>query len=365
VTAHVIAYDTANPGDVSDFSRNLARFEPARIRKLALLVKTEGNSDVNDFSREFALLSLTAAIEAHGGKALAERSTFLISTGCEGAMTPFGYLFVDLEDAVGESAAAPSATAGQGSALAFGCARSRSLTPEEIGTPAHAVIVAETVEAAMREAGVKADDVALVIVKTPVTSHIPATAGAVRNTRVTSAHSKAVGALGAGLALGEVPREKIVQEAFNTDHSLYAKRAMVFSGAELDCVEIMLLANRPGAAGDLSVHTGFLRDVLDAKGLRDMYTAAGCTFDADGQVAHAERVVATLIKAGSAPDGKVRGVRTTMKSSHLDMDKHVRAAMSGIIGSILGSTRTFISANTVHQAPPGGGLCACIVRKAS
>ena len=152
MTAHVIAYDTANPGDVSDFSRNLARFEPARIRKLALLVKTEGNSDVNDFSREFALLSLTAAIEAHGGKALAERSTFLISTGCEGAMTPFGYLFVDLED----DAAVLPAKAGQGSALAFGCARSRSLTPEEIGTPAHAVIVAETVEAAMREAGVNA-----------------------------------------------------------------------------------------------------------------------------------------------------------------------------------------------------------------
>ncbi len=358
MTAHVIAYDTANPGDVSDFSRNLARFEPARIRKLALLVKTEGNSDVNDFSREFALLSLTAAIQAHGGASLVDRSTFLISTGCEGAMTPFGYLFVDVEDAT-------DAAAGQGSALAFGCARSRSLTPEEIGTPAHAVIVSETVQAAMREAGVQPADVALVIVKTPVTSHIPATAGTVRNTRVTSAHSKAVGALGAGLALGEVPREKIVQEAFNTDHSLYARRAMVFSGAELDCVEIMLLANRPGAAGELSVHTGFLRDVLDAKGLRDMYKAAGCTLDADGQVADAERVVATLIKAGAAPDGKVRGVRTTMKSSHLDMDKHVRAAMSGIVGSILGSTRTFISANTVHQAPPGGGLCACIVRKGS
>jgi cyanuric acid amidohydrolase len=364
VTAHVIAYDTANPGDVSDFSRNLARFEPARIRKLALLVKTEGNSDVNDFSREFALLSLNQAIEAHGGKALLDRATFLISTGCEGAMTPFGYLFIDLEDGAPVPASGV-ASAGPDRALAFGCARSRSLTPEEIGTPAHAVIVSDTVQAAMRDAGVGADDVALVIVKTPVTSHIPATAGAVRNTRVTSAHSKAVGALGAGLALGEVPREKIVQEAFNTDHGLYAKRAMVFSGAELDCVEILLLANRPGAAGDLSVHTGFLRDVLDARGLRDMYKAAGCAFDADGQVADAERVVATLIKAGSAPDGKVRGVRTTMKSSHLDMDKHVRAAMSGIIGSILGSTRTFISANTVHQAPPGGGLCACIVRKVS
>jgi cyanuric acid amidohydrolase len=50
-----------------------------------------------------------------------------------------------------------------------------------------------------------------------------------------------------------------------------------------------------------------------------------------------------------------------MKTSHIDMDKHVRAAVSGIVGSILGSTRSFISANTVHQAPPGGGLCACIV----
>jgi cyanuric acid amidohydrolase len=355
---HVIAYDTANPGDVSDLSRHLAAFDAARIRRLALLVKTEGNSDVNDFSREYALMSVTAALHAHGGQPLVDRSTFLISTGCEGVMTPFGYLFLDVDAA--QAPANPSA----GHALAFGCARSRSLRPEEIGTVAHAEITAATVEAAMQDAGVVAADVALVIVKTPVTSFLPLAPGAVRNPRITSAHSKAVGALGAGLGLGEVPRERLVQEAFSTDHSLYARRAMVFSGAELDCVEIMLLANRPGAAGDLVVHTGALRDVLDAKGLRDMFAAAGCTFDADGQVADPSRVVATLIKAGAAPDGRVRGARTTMKSSHLDMDKHVRAAMSGIVGSILGATRTFISANTVHQAPPGGGLCACIVRKA-
>lgn len=355
MTVHVLAYDTANPGDVSDLARQLAAFGAERIRRLALLVKTEGNSEVNDFSREFALLAATAALERHGGAALVARSTFLISTGCEGAMTPFGYLFLDVDD----PGASPSPA---GRALAFGCARSRSLTPEEIGTPAHARIVADTVRTAMAEAGVEAADVALVIVKTPVTSHIPATAGAVKNTRVTSAHSKAVGALGAGLALGEIPEDRIVREAFDTDHSLYAKRAMVFSGSELDCVEIMLLANRPGAAGDLIVHTGFLRDVLDAAGLRALFARAGCRIGEDGSLVDAGQVVATLIKSGAAPDGRVRGLRTTMKSSHLDMDKHVRATMSGVAGTILGHARIFISANTVHQAPPGGGLCACIVR---
>ncbi|MGQ0655800.1 MAG: ring-opening amidohydrolase, partial [Betaproteobacteria bacterium] len=236
---------------------------------------------------------------------------------------------------------------------AIGCARSRSLRPEEIGTPAHADIAADTVRAGMRDAGVEPDDVALVIVKTPVT---------VSGRRITSGHSKAVGALGAGVALGEVDRARIVQDAIDADHSLYARRAMVFSGAELDCVEIMLLANRRDAPGSLSVHTGFLRDVLDAQGLRDMFSAAGLRLDERGELAEPGRVAAALVKAGSAPDGSVRGRRTTMKASHIDMDKHVRAAVSGMLGSILGDTRAFISANTVHQAPPGGGLAACIVR---
>ena len=49
MTVHVIAYDTANPGDVSALVRRLDGFTPGQVRRLALLVKTEGNSDVNDF----------------------------------------------------------------------------------------------------------------------------------------------------------------------------------------------------------------------------------------------------------------------------------------------------------------------------
>ena len=351
---HAFTYDTAHPGDTSAFSGLLKDFNPATIRRIAVLAKTEGNAEVNDYSREYALKSTEIAIARHGGQALVDRSTFLFSTGCEGAMTPFGTLFVDTED--------PVLPSPRGTALAIGCARSRSLRPEEIGTPVHADLVADAVRDAMRDAGVYAPDVALVIVKTPVTSHLPPAPGAVLNKRITSAHSKAVGALGAGVALGEVDRMRVTEQTIDSDHSLHARRAMVFSGSELDCAEVLLLANRRGAAGNLSVHTGFLTDLLDAQGLRDMYTLAGCALDERGQVADPSRIAATLVKAGSAPDGRVRGRRTTMKASHIDMDKHVRAAVSGIIGSILGDTRVFISANTVHQAPPGGGVAACIVR---
>jgi cyanuric acid amidohydrolase len=236
------------------------------------------------------------------------------------------------------------------------------LTEPEIGTPAHADIVTETVRQAMVDARVESDDVALVIVKTPVMSFIPSTRSVGRGKRITSAYSKAVGALGAGVALGEVDRRHIVQEAFDVDLDLYSRRAMVFSGSERDCVEILLLANRAGAGGDLHITTGYIKDCIDAEGIREMLRSAGLAFDSSGQVADPEKVIATLIKAGISPDGVIRGCRTTIKSSHLDMDKHVRATVSGVAASILGTCRSFISANTVHQAPPGGGLCACIVR---
>jgi cyanuric acid amidohydrolase len=355
MSVHVVRYETAHPGDTSDLSEQLAAFPANRMRKVALLAKTEGNSDVNDFSRQYGMLSARLALLAHGGEKLVERSSFLFSTGCEGAMTPFGYLFVDLDD--------EGAPAASGEALVFGRARSRSLRSEEIGTPQHSDIVAETVKAAMTDAGVGQDEVGLAIVKTPVTSHIPAIAKKkAGNKRITSAFSKAVGALGAGVALGEVDRAMVVQEAFDRDHTLHARRAIVFSGSELDCVEILLLANKRGAAGNLRVHAGHLVDLLDAEGIRRVLAEAGCRIESCA-VADPDRVVAILLKVGLDPSGALRGSRTTMRTSHLDTDKHLRATMSGIIGSIVGTTHAFISANTVHQTAPGGGICAFIVRQ--
>ncbi|MBI4184972.1 MAG: ring-opening amidohydrolase [Proteobacteria bacterium] len=356
----VLAYATANPGDTSDFERKLSRFDPRRIRRLAILGKTEGNADSNDFSRELALLATTRAIERIGGPALLARTTSLFSTGCEGAYTPFGYLFVDAE----EARARRRRPGRPGSGLALGVGRSRSLKAREVGTVAHARIVADTVRKAMRDAGVKAAQVGLAIVKTPVMPHVAAVEeGKAEERRITSHDSKAVGGLGAGIALGEVSGRAVTPARIGADHSLHARRAMVFSGSEVDYVEVLLLGNKPGAGGGLAIHSTQIADVLDARSIKRLLVKAGLRLDRFGEVADSERVAAMLLKVGFAPDGRIRGRRTTILTSHIDHDKHLRAAASGILGSMLGTTEFFISADTIHQAPPGGGLCACIVRR--
>lgn len=352
MTVHVIAYDTLHPGDTDGLTAALAPFPADRIRRIAVLAKTEGNSDPNDFSREYGLVSAGLALKAHGGTALAESATMLFSTGCEGAMTPFGYLIVDVED---------GASVSQDAALTIGLAESAPIAAEDIGTPRHADIATETVRAAIADAGVEAADVVLAIVKTPVMSLAPEAQRAMAGKRISSGFSKAVGSLGAGVALGEVDRASITPETIDKDHTLHARRVLSFSGTETDRMEVVLFANKPGAPGDLSIHFGELEDVLDARGVRRTLRRAGLQFD-DGVVTDPERVAAMLVKVGISPDGWLRGQRTTMRTSHLDMDKHLRPTMSGIVGSILGTPRTFISANTVHQAAPGGGLCACIVK---
>lgn len=353
MAVHVLSYDTAHPGDVQELAEALRRFSPQQVRRLALLVKTEGNADSNDYSREYASVSARTAIEAFGGPDLVKRCTFLFSTGCEGILSPFGYLFVDTAE--------DGPVGGQRRALVFAGARSRPIAAAELGTVAHAALVAATVRAAMAELSVTEADVELVIIKTPVTSAV-AGDDAAYAPRITSALSKAIGALGAGLALGEVDQAAIRPDAFDRDHTLHARRAMVFSSSEGGDVEVFMLANRAGAAGDFLVKTGAFRDLLDAHGIRRTLLDAGCSFDADGALADPHSVVAAFVKAGIASDGKLRDYRTTMRTSHLDSDKHIRAAMSGMVGPMLGTCRMFISANTVHQAPDGGGLCAFIVK---
>ncbi|MGH7266522.1 MAG: ring-opening amidohydrolase, partial [Candidatus Rokuibacteriota bacterium] len=121
------SFAMANPGDFSDFERQLRGLDRRRVRRLAVVGKTEGNADTNDYSRELAMLGARLAIERVGGEGLIRRATLLFSTGCEGAYTPFGYLLVSLE---GDGRAGGARGPGR---LSMGVATTRRLEAREVG----------------------------------------------------------------------------------------------------------------------------------------------------------------------------------------------------------------------------------------
>jgi len=58
----------------------------------------------------------------------------------------------------------------------------------------------------------------------------------------------------------------------------------------------------------------------------------------------------------------VRGSRTTVYTSGWAPEAHIRAAASGVLGSLLGHLRFYVSADAVHQAPADGGVATLVMR---
>src|SRR5882757_8071300 len=155
-TAKVHRISASAPNDVSGIAAAIAagRIDPAGI--VAILGKTEGNGNVNDFTRGFATLALTLLLEKHLGER-AREVCLVMSGGTEGAMAPHWIVFERAEGA------------GAGPALAIGRAHTPLLKPEQIGRLAQVDQVAGGVRAAMADAGVtNASDVHFVQIKCPL-----------------------------------------------------------------------------------------------------------------------------------------------------------------------------------------------------
>uniref|UniRef100_UPI0022EAF780 ring-opening amidohydrolase n=1 Tax=Falsiroseomonas oryzae TaxID=2766473 RepID=UPI0022EAF780 len=138
MTLLLSAYDCDGPGDVRDLARLLAGLPRDRLRRLAVLGKTEGTATLNDFSREVAIGATRAALAQACGAAVAEQASLVFSTGCEGVITPFGYLIAELADAAPRDPAGPAR-------LALGVAATPEIPVADRGGRAHALAVAEAV----------------------------------------------------------------------------------------------------------------------------------------------------------------------------------------------------------------------------
>lgn len=303
-----------------------------RINKAAVFLKVEG--DYDDGAREKARAALEAEVAALG---LAGRCQMLVAVGCEGVATPFGYLLAERN----VDASLSSNTAAR---LVMGFASGRPLAAAELDALTLADRVDETVRDALLDANLHPDQVAMCFVKIPA---VPVQPG----DRVRGRRARAIAALGAGVALGEIDRARLTDAVIAKDSSVYARRVQNFAGAEVKSVEAIVLGNRPGVGGDLIAMSGLLADMIDAPGLaRILERGPEC------------EVRALFLKAGVPADGNVRGARTTIFSSGWPPEKSMRAALSGLVGAVTGDTRAFITGDPIQAAPEGGGSACAILR---
>jgi cyanuric acid amidohydrolase len=230
---------------------------------------------------------------------------------------------------------------------------------------------AEAVRAAMQDAGIgSATEVHFVQIKCPLLTsakvHDALRRGAVPVTHdayESMGFSRGASALGVAVALGEVARAEIDDAAVLSNWQLWSARASASAGIELEGNVIIVLGEAEGAASPCRIAHTVMRDAVDAASVRRLLREA---FDLDADrdaTALSQRLVNLLSKAEASPDGQVRGERHTMlNDSDINATRHARAAVGGVLASVVGHTALYVSGGAEHQGPAGGGPVAAIVR---
>lgn len=353
-----------SPADVSELASLIDQglVDPATI--VAFIGKTEGNGGANDFTRGYATLSYQLMLGARLGlsaEEVGQRIAFVWSGGTEGVLSPHATVFT-------RSAGQQE---GDGSPrLALGIGVSRDVPPEEVGTVSQVRLVAETVRAAMADAGINdPSEVHYVQVKGPLLT--PASLadadarGAPTVTRdPNGSKAFARGAMGLGVAvgLGEVDLEKVTQDVIAKDMALFSAVASTSAGGELTKCEVLLFGNSPKATSAFRIGHAVLKDAIDAAGVKGALVSAGLRPDAAGGF-DPDAIVSVFAKAEASPTGRIRGRRNTMLSdADISYERHARAAVGAVIASITGDPAIFVSGGTEHQCGPGEAPIAAIVR---
>jgi len=107
-----------------------------------------------------------------------------------------------------------------------------------------------------------------------------------------------------------------------------------------------------------------MQDAIDARSVSQMLHACGLLNAADTTGAEPTQLVNLLAKAEAAPSGKIRGTRHTMlDDSDINATRHARAAVGGVLASLVGQTALYVSGGAEHQGPAGGGPVCVIYQR--
>ena len=355
---------TKGPGDVSGLMKLIGSgaIDPASI--LAILGKTEGNGGVNDFTREYAVAALCAALAPKLGLTpheVEQRIAFVMSGGTEGVLSPHITVFTRRE--VERRPAGIS-----GKRLSIGMAQTRDFLPEELGRSAQIAETAKAVKAAMEDAGISAAaDVHFVQIKCPLLTSERVEAAAARGHKTATisayssmAYSRGASALGVAVALGEVAAD-VGDEDVLRRYDLFSKVASTSSGIELMHNVVIVLGNSQASVSEFEIGHAVMDDAIDAAAVIEALGSVG--LGTAPQAKAGRELVNIFAKAEASPDGTVRGFRHTMlEDTDISSTRHARAAVGGLIAGFAGTGAVYVSGGAEHQGPAGGGPVAVIAR---
>ena len=358
VSVHKVEFKRG-PADASEFDRLVRERAVDPDSVVAVIGKTEGNGGVNDFTRILADRAFRDVLREHGHRTEAEvRAIPMVwSGGTDGVLCPHACVFSRVEGSPG--------------GLTVGVAMSDPILPEDIGRTAMVDKVAAAVREAMRDAGI-ADpaDVHWVQTKTPLLTMetIQEARSRGRDTALPDPHgsmdlSNGTAALGIAVALGEVDRARVTDEAIGRDLSLFSSVASCSSGVELDRAQVVVLGNA-GPGGEYRIGHSVMDDALDQDAVYEAIRGAGLQLpdrpraaDLDGQV------VNVFAKCEADPSGRLRGRRQVMlDDSDVHHHRHAKASVGAVVAAAVGDPAVFVSVAALHQGPPGGGPISAIVR---
>ena len=334
---NILKFPVSSPADTSPLeSLKQAGYDASQI--LAVVGKSEGNGCVNDFSRTLSTVVWDPLIPPD--------AVTVFSGGTEGVLSPHVTFIVKENSPTGLLAAVK---------------RTRTLAPPEIGTPEHAKAVFETISTMMADIGVdNGADVKLVLVKCPLLTStkieqiqaggkVPLTT----DTYESMALSRRASAIGIGVAIGELPSERLEQSSVEARH--WSTIASCSSGAELEDCQILLLASDNASwDGPLRAISTEMKDAIDAPAILEVLRKIE---EEHGQI------VQVFAKAEADPRGLIRDNRHTMLTdSDLHSTRHARAAVGGLLAGLTGDTQIYVSGGAEGQGPPGGGSLCVVYR---
>ncbi|MCR2805690.1 ring-opening amidohydrolase [Paenibacillus soyae] len=342
----LIRLGMSHPGDVSELEKLLQSGSIKAGDIKGIIAQTEGDG----YARGYSTLAFQVLLAPYLGwshQQIFDRIPMMMIGKTGGLMSPHYTLLFRKES----SAEAAPAT---GKRFVFGVASSRQLKPEEIGTTAQVDLTAEAVRDAIADAGIESlEDVHCVEIKCP---------WGVGGTR-----SKAASALGSGVALGEIDRERIGETAINGDHELYSLRTSVSAGGEQTAVRIIVMGNRRGSDSPLVVASGVMRDSFDLPGLYRVFDELGMPASPALAESDRSRVRQVFVNAGADALNHIRGQRHTIHSDALSMHSGIvaKAVAHAVVGALVGDAAILCSAGSEHQGPQGANLIAAVVEAAA